>query len=288
MKRAFALLLVAAGLAACAPAAANLAQQIAACEQSDLPEQQISACTTVITDAGADARQRAMALVRRGMVRAAYGEHARAVADFGRALRIDSALADAYVERGRVHQQRGVMESALRDYDAALAIDPTLASALQARNEALAGVVAGLQTQIQALNEALARTPHDVSLLNNRCWIRAVAGEELDAALADCNAALLLEPRHAAALDSRGLVQLKRGAFDAALADYEAALAGEPGRGHYLYGRGLARLALGQSAEARADFTAAEANEPGVTTLYESYRATPQLIAAHVPVAAKP
>ena len=70
--------------------------------------------------------------------------------------------------------------------------------------------------------------------------------DDLDAALADCNAALRRPRPTTQRLDSRGLVHLKRGDFAAALADYEAALAIEPERGHFLYGRGLARLRLGQ------------------------------------------
>jgi tetratricopeptide (TPR) repeat protein len=108
-------------------------------------------------------------------------------------------------------------------------------------------------------------------LLNNRCWVRAVAGRELELALADCNAALTIEPNSANTLDSRALVHLKRGSLAEALTDYEAALAIEPGDGHYLYGRGLVRRALGQNASAEEDFIAAERAQPGVAEMYRSY-----------------
>src|SRR6185369_10684600 len=42
--------------------------------------------------------------------------------------------------------------------------------------------------------------------LNARCWARALAGQELDLALTDCNNALRRSPNAAAILDSRGLV----------------------------------------------------------------------------------
>jgi hypothetical protein len=80
-----------------------------------------------------------------------------------------------------------------------------------------------------------------------------------------------LDPGMGAALDSRGLVRIKRGEFEEALHDYEAALVTDPGRGHYLYGRGVARIRLGQEAAGRADLAAAERAEPGVTNMYRSY-----------------
>jgi len=292
MKRGIALLLVLGALAACGPnGGVPMAQLIAECE-GGLPEQRVSACTMVIADASLDARQRAAAFVQRGMVRAEFGDHPRAVADFGRALRLDRENSEAYVERGMIHQQRGAYERAVRDFDAALAIYPDDSLAVQRRAETLVQMAQTYRGQIEQLTQLIAETPDDPGLLNNRCWLRAVNGEELDAALSDCNAALLIESTHAAALDSRGLVHLKRGAFAEAFADYEAALAVDPGGPHYLYGRGLARLGLGQTEAAQQDFALAEQTEPGIASIYASYNASPAQIermrGAPATLAAKP
>ncbi|PZO50125.1 MAG: hypothetical protein DCF16_13570 [Alphaproteobacteria bacterium] len=262
-------------LAACAPPGerAHTEAQWQACEGQTFTTDQVGACSAVIDDRAAPPERRAAALVLRGGLRAEYFQHARAVADFGRALRIDPQLVDALVGRAAVHVSRGAHDAALRDLDAALAIAPRHRRALEERDLALAGRVDAYAVQIAQLNEALIRNPLDPQLLNNRCWVRALAGRDLELALADCDTALLQNPNFAAALDSRGLVNVKRGAFAAALADYEAGLALEPGRGHYLYGRGLARRGLGLIAEAEADFQAAEIAEPGVTALYASYGA---------------
>lgn len=263
--------------AACAPAdeAAHAEASWAQCDSMAAPEIRIAACSGVIADEAAPAARRAAAYVIRGSIRANLGQHARAVADFGRALRLDARNAHAYLERGLVHHNRGAFDTAVRDYDAALALDPQLQLALERRQAALDGRVDAIREQIAALGEALDREPENAQLLNERCWIRAINGDDLDAALADCDAALRIEPAFAAALDSRGLVHLKRGAYQAALADYEAALAVEPGRGHFLYGRGLARLRLGMTSEGAADLIAAEQAEAGVADLYESYGAAP-------------
>lgn len=249
----------------------TLAQNIRTCESGVFPEQRVAACSAVVADARAEPVQRAAALVHRGMLRSELGQHARAVADFGRALRLDPNNSDALSERGMVHQARGVLELALRDYEAALAIDPTNSIAAYRREQALQGRLDDVQQQIAQLTELLMREPQNAGALNNRCWVRAINDDDLNAALADCNAALGIDPRASQTLDSRGLVYLKRGDFAAALADYEAALSIEPNRGHFLYGRGLARLRLGQSAEGEADLVAAENAEPGVTQAYAGY-----------------
>jgi tetratricopeptide (TPR) repeat protein len=267
------------GVSACSPADpaafAEAKWSICANDMSmTLPDARIAACSAVAAYAAAPER-RAAALVTRGVLRGEMGQHARAVADFGRALRLDRNNVDALVERGLVHFNRGAMESALRDYNAALALDPAFDIALERRRVALQSLQDAQRSQLEYLNEALQQDPLNAELLNNRCWLRAVEGKELELALMDCDAALRVEPANSAALDSRGLIYLKLGDNQAALADYEAALAVEPGRGHFLYGRGLARLRLGMVAEGQADLAAAEAAEPGIAAQYESYGATP-------------
>jgi tetratricopeptide (TPR) repeat protein len=272
MNRFVAVLAVTAAAAACAPLSErpHTQAQWLECNGESFSADRAGACSAVIGDRAADASRRAIASLERGRVRAEAGEHARAIADFGRALRLNPRLADALTERGIVHADRGAYEIALRDYDAALALSPNDPLALHRRELALQGRVDAVAAEITALTEALVREPMNADLLNNRCWVRAVAGRELDAALIDCDRSLAIR-RDAATFDSRALVHLKRGDFSAALGDYETALAIEPGDGHYLYGRGLARRALGMNAEAHADFTAGERARPGVAELYRGY-----------------
>lgn len=261
--------------AACAPTdpASRLGQQIAVCEGDGvgLPQQRLEACSAVIAASGDDPARRASALVDRGVIRAEMAEDARAVADFGRALRIDPGLARALLERGQVHASREAFDHAIRDYDAALALQPNSQQAWELREAAVYGRSEGQLDELDLLTRALAENPNEPGLWNNRCWVRALSGEELEYALADCNEALRLDPDNAAALDSRALVHFKRGDFDAAIADYNAALAVDPGRGHYLYGRGLARRGKGEVAAGQADMAAGERAQPGVAGLYQSY-----------------
>jgi tetratricopeptide (TPR) repeat protein len=111
--------------------------------------------------------------------------------------------------------------------------------------------------------------------LNSRCWSRALAGQELEQASSDCNAALKLKPNTAEFLDSRGLVHLRQNNYDEAIADYDAALHREPKIAWSLYGRGLARLHKGLTAEGQVDIAAASALEPKIAERAASYGIRP-------------
>jgi tetratricopeptide (TPR) repeat protein len=262
---AFALL----ALASCTPAEspAYLDQQWRLCQESLFPAQRIGACGAVIAARSTAPDRRAAALIQRGMQRSAQAQHLRAIADFGRALRIDANLVDAYIERGLVHQTRGAYESAIADFEAAAARDPgsRAAQLIEGARMLLANAE---QSELSQIMDALAIDPTNAALWNQRCWLRAVRGEELEYALGDCNEALRLAPNDPNIHDSRGLVNLKRGDFQAALIDYQAAVAIEPANGHFRFGRGIAHVRLGQKTEGEADLAEAERLQPGVTQLY--------------------
>jgi tetratricopeptide (TPR) repeat protein len=247
-------------------------------EQCDGPgaaEYRIRQCSTVIGFSGTSPERRAAALIVRGAIRSNEGQYARALADFGRALRIDADNAQVYVERGIIHQARGAYDVAVRDFDYALSLQPGLQPALDRRAQVLEQRASQYREDINQLNALLQERPADADLLNSRCWLRTINNDNLDAALVDCNASLVAEPNDANVHDSRGLLHYKRGDFAASLADYQAALTLEPERGHFLYGRGLARTALGMAVEGNADFTHAEELEPGVERIYQTYNILP-------------
>jgi len=103
-----------------------------------------------------------------------------------------------------------------------------------------------------------------ISAFNGRCWARALLDRELDKALADCNAAIKLQPNQPAYLDSRALVHFRRGELPAALADYDAAIALSPRNAWSLYVRGLVEAKMGQADKAKADRDTAIAIAPRI------------------------
>ncbi len=105
------------------------------------------------------------------------------------------------------------------------------------------------------------RTPE---VLASRCRARAMLGQNLDKALADCNRAVKERPQAVGYLDSRGLTYLRLGEYDKALKDYNAVLASLPRNPWALYGRGLVELHDGKTAQGQADIAASKSVDPRV------------------------
>lgn len=103
-------------------------------------------------------------------------------------------------------------------------------------------------------------TEADPIFLNDRAT-RLLRAGDIDAAIADLNEAIRIDPKLASAYVNRGVAYDQKGDLRRALADYEAALAIEPGRVAYM-NRGNVFNALGQHDRAIADYQAALKLEP--------------------------
>jgi tetratricopeptide (TPR) repeat protein len=232
-------------------------------------------------------------LARRGSASAARRDYESALADLNRASELEPTNAAFLAQRGALHAQLGRFDKATQDLDKALELDPALNDArfqraslrLRAKNGegALADLdsldkTLALQAQLrlpmsrlyQALErpaQALAQlnqwlpahrneVRRDVAL-NERCWIRATLGIELEKALDDCGDALDTNRRNPAYLDSRGWVYLRLGEYKKAMSDFDRSIEVRPESAWSLYGRALARARLGQAAQGEADLAAA-------------------------------
>ena len=84
------------------------------------------------------------------------------------------------------------------------------------------------------------RTPE---VLASRCRARAMLGQNLDKALADCNRAVKERPQAGRLPRQRAVsTYLRLGQYDKALKDYDTVLAAQPRNPWALYGRGLVKL----------------------------------------------
>ena len=137
-----------------------------------------------------------------------------------------------------------------------------LSEAYSARGAAYVGL-GDYRRAIDDYGEALKRQPGEAILWNARCHFRAVVGD-LQAALADCNESLRLQPA-IVAVGTRGLILLKLGRFDEAIADYDAALKVYAKGANSLYGRGVARRLKGDTIGGDADVAAAQSLRPDLT-----------------------
>jgi tetratricopeptide (TPR) repeat protein len=149
------------------------------------------------------------------------GDHDRAIADCDEAVRIAPEYAPPYTNRGNAYLRKGDYERAAADYDEATRLDPTLAN------------------------------PH-----TGRCGVWYHKGD-YDRALADCNRAIDLDPKGAGAYSNRGLVYGGKGDPDRAMADFDRAIGLDPNlsdaraaRGWLFFGKGDYRAAKTEIEEA--------------------------------------
>ena len=140
------------------------------------------------------------------------GRYDRAIRDYDQSIKIDPKNAKAFNNRGVAYQKKGEHDRAIEDFDEAIKLilatparSPTAPKAIATR--AITNARPGTTTRRSGCN------PRRTLVWNGRCWTRALAGP-LQAALADCNEALRLQPNVAATWDSRGFTYLKMAQWD--------------------------------------------------------------------------
>ena len=258
-----------------------------------------------------DAPQEAAAASQHGMVLAARREFTQALAELDRACQLAPTEPAYRVQRARLHLELRQAKLAQKDFDSALVSQPDDLEALLGRAELRAnqhdkqGARTDLDAAVQAsstqsdarfniamlyqridevelaaaqLDQWIAAHPRDAkraTAFGERCWNRALLGQDLPKALDDCSKALRLERQSAAALNGRGLIRLRMGEYKSSIEDYDAALTQQPKIAWSLYGRGLDRLHIGQTERGQADIAAAVALVSDIATRLERFGIVP-------------
>ena len=197
---------------------------------------------------------------QRGVVRRESHQNQLAMADFDQAIRLNPDHVPALVVRAELRLSELEAANALQDLDAA---DRVAAKEADARFEmafAYARVDSLPQAVVQ-LNLWIAAHRDDARLpqaLDERCWAKALVGQDLAGALDDCNTALARNGKEPAAavaeiLKNRGLVQLRRGEYDKSVRDFTDSLSRLAKNPWALYGRGIDEMRQGKTAQGRAD-----------------------------------
>jgi serine/threonine-protein kinase len=215
------------------------------------------------------------AYFNRGVARAQLLDFQGAIEDYTQALHRDPAHSKAYYHRGLARQALGDPQGAIEDFSQAIALQPAGASE--------AGVAAQAELYLQraiaylgnnALEAALADCEQALRLnpeLAPAYFYRGLARQELRdpaGALADFNRALELDPQLTKVYLNRGIAHLDLGQLEAALADLNQAIALDPSDARAYSSRGQVHRLLGDPLAALQDYTAALERDPNNLQLY--------------------
>ena len=196
------------------------------------------------------------------------------LADLDRALALGGGEARIYHWRARQRRDWGETDLALADVAKALEYAPGSFRLRQLRGQ-LNSDARRYALAVAEFDALIAEQPGWPDLMNDRCWTRAMAGQQLLAALADCNLAVDWQPGRGEPLDSRGLVKLRLGDLPGAIADYDGALKQDPEMATSLFGRGLAKSWGGDKAGAEADLGKARALDPDIDKRFADFGVAP-------------
>lgn len=194
----------------------------------------------------------ARAFNNRALAHVALGQRDQALADYGAAIRLDPGYVRAYQNRARLLEQHGDLRGAAADYDHLATLDPSNRAGYRYGQGNALHALRDFAGARRAYDAALAADPQYVDALYERALVSMAQGQPA-AAIADLDSALRLSPRAANAYYARGLAYSAGGNPTRAIADYASALALRSDYAEALLGRATAEHTAGDDARARAD-----------------------------------
>lgn len=196
----------------------------------------------------------APAYVERGLLDLELGHRDRAALDFQRALELEPKYGLAYYGRGWLRHLAGDFEGELQDALLGLQLDPGHAGLhyrrLGSAYQGLGQYENAIDTYSRAFQLAGA-TDHATLYNRGKCYLEMHAYE---AALADFDRCLELDPGWGWTFAARALTYLEIGDFERAIADSDRAIRFQPDYLVSFLTRGLACQALGMTQHARRNF----------------------------------
>jgi lipoprotein NlpI len=178
------------------PASAQQSPDWQLCNASDDDEvsldRQIGGCTAVIESGKEPQINLAVAFYNRGVAYDDKNEHARALADYEHAIRLDPKNASAFYNRGNSYRAKGEHDRAIDSYSAAIGLNPNLADAFYDRGNAYREK-GELERAIGDYSEAIRLDSENIEAFKSRAYLHFAAAN-YTAAASDLARAVQLQP----------------------------------------------------------------------------------------------
>jgi len=195
------------------------------------------------------------AYIGRGGYYSSINDVDKELAEYTKAIAIDSAYAPAYTNRGLRYLKLGKYDKAVSDFTKAIAFDSTSDDAYT--NRGIAYLKSGnTNLALADLNRAIQLDSISANSYDNRGVLYAKIGRN-DLAMADFNKAIEVDSTYADAYYDRGSLYSSYNNTDRAMADFNKALQLNPDDGGAYCKRGIVYLKKNDNDKALNDFTMA-------------------------------
>jgi len=189
-----------------------------------------------------------------------------AIAEFTKAIELDSRYAAAYFNRARAYQSKQKPDLALNDYSRAIEIDRKYIDAYVSKGS-IYGQYKQYDRAIPEFTNAISLEPNNLSAYLGRA-ISYLSSQQLALAESDYAKVLQLDPRNMLGYLGRGLLHDLKGETDLAIADDSKAIEINPNSKEAYFNRGLAYFHKKQYVPAIADYTRAIEIDPNYGAAY--------------------
>ncbi len=193
-------------------------------------------------------------LFNKALAQQDVGDLAGADSTFSSLLAFYPGFDSGYLGRARLNLERADTASAISDIEKALSINKNAANAYIMRADIAINGDGNFEAAAADMDEAIRLQPRQPGLYVNRAYLRYKL-DDFFGAMADFDYAIQLDPINEAAIFNRALLEMETSANDKALVDLDRLVELDPANTRAYYNRSIVNHAKGRNREAVADIS---------------------------------
>jgi tetratricopeptide (TPR) repeat protein len=192
----------------------------------------------------------------RGIEKTELQDYKGAIADYTKAIKIDSENALAYFKRGAIKDYLKDFKGAITDYTKAIMIDPKNALSYIGRGRAKA-TLEDYKGATEDYTKAIKIEPKNGYIYYCRGFSKAKL-EDYKGAVLDCSKFIEINPNDFDAYFNRGTFKILSRDYEGAIADFDAVIEINPFHTEAFYRRGMIKIEMGQKYSGNSDLEKAK------------------------------
>jgi tetratricopeptide (TPR) repeat protein len=211
------------------------------------------------------------AFSKRAIAYGNVGQWEKAINDCNKAISLEPKLVKAYYNKGVAHASLGKLEEAIADFTEVLKLDPNFEKVNYQRG-ALYMQLGIYDKALLDFNKEIEINPPTAEKLYNRGFVCEKLNDWIKA-IENYTLAISLDPKYVSAYYNRAIAYYHIGQKENSLPDYNMAIQLTPDDKEMYYMRGLALSDLGQTEKAIADYSKALEIDPNFSMAFNNREA---------------